>query len=42
MFQFDIYMYFKLFLFNKYFVQTDFMNKKEEIQKIGIFQVKAQ
>ena len=42
MFQFDIYMYFKLFFFNKYFFQTDFMDKKEGILKSGIFQRKAQ
>ena len=42
MFQNDIYMYFKLFFFDRYFVQADFVEENEKILKSGIFQGKAQ
>ena len=42
MFQIDIYMYFKLFSFDRYFFQADFVEEKEKILKSGIFQGKAQ
>ena len=42
MFQIDIYMYFKLSFFYRYFFQADFVEEKEKILKSGIFQRKAQ
>ena len=37
MFQFDIYMYFELFFFNKYFFLTDFMDSILLSQQLTIY-----